>query len=386
VKVASTAAVSPQDYIQQMIFRNPSTPRVYRCILEGFQRFVAKQPTRKHISQEMIRQWLNDRILVWPLHLVAHRARLVDRFLDWKVSKGALRSNPLAELRTECGQRSTTPVVRALLNADFRSALDAIRPAPRFFLGPAMREHVDLMKAVGYRYNVHEERMLRLDRFLQGRPDLSGQPLTVVIREWTNAGSTAQHAYECHATARSLSKALSRIDPQSKTLPGTAGLVETRGDSIVALWVMLTWKSQVIARRARSYEREDLIFDPLHYLALLEQKPNALDQAKPLAGWELPAGFAQLRRLMEARLQKKGKREYVQTLRLLETFALSEVAAAIDDALRLQTISVDAVKHLLLGRIERRPPRLDLENYPHLPLANVATTHASDYLALLEAR
>jgi hypothetical protein len=26
-----------------------------------------------------------------------------------------------------------------------------------------------------------------------------------------------------------------------------------------------------------------MIFDPLHYLALLEQKPNALDQAAPLA-------------------------------------------------------------------------------------------------------
>ena len=31
-----------------------------------------------------------------------------------------------------------------------------------------------------------------------------------------------------------------------------------------------------------------MIFDPLHYLALLEQKPNALNQAAPLAGWELP--------------------------------------------------------------------------------------------------
>ena len=64
-----------------------------------------------------------------------------------------------------------------------------------------------------------------------------------------------------------------------------------------------------------------MIFDPLHYLALLEHKPNALDQAAPLARWDLPEGFAQLRRLMEARLGKKGKREYVQTLRLLETFA-----------------------------------------------------------------
>jgi hypothetical protein len=81
-----------------------------------------------------------------------------------------------------------------------------------------------------------------------------------------------------------------------------------------------------------NYEREDMIFDPLHYLALLEQKPNALDQAAPLAGWRLPEGFPQLRRLMEARLGKKGKREYVQTLRLLQTFKQEEVARAIDDA------------------------------------------------------
>jgi transposase len=141
--------------------------------------------------------------------------------------------------------------------------------------------------------------------------------------------------------------------------------------------------SEVIARHPRSYEREDMIFDPLHYLALLEQKTNALDQAAPLEGWELPEGFAHLRRLMEARLGKKGKREYVQVLRLLETFPLAEVSLAIDDTLRLGAISCDAVKHLLLCRIERRPARLDLENYPHLPVAQVATTAAADYLTLL---
>jgi transposase len=147
--------------------------------------------------------------------------------------------------------------------------------------------------------------------------------------------------------------------------------------------VVICAASEVIARHPRSYEREDMIFDPLHYLALLEQKPNALDQAAPLAGWVLPEGFPQLRRLMEVRLGKKGKREYVQTLRLLETFPLPEVARAIDDALRTGTISFDAVKHLLLCRIEQRPARLDLENYPHLPTAQVATTTAADYLTLL---
>jgi DNA replication protein DnaC len=131
--------------------------------------------------------------------------------------------------------------------------------------------------------------------------------------------------------------------------------------------VLICAANEVIGRHPRSYEREDMIFDPLHYLALLEQKPNALDQAAPLAGWILPEGFPQLQRLMEARLGKKGKREFVQTLRLIENFPLQEVGHAIDDALRLGAISFDAVKHLLLCRIERRPARLDLENYPHLP-------------------
>jgi transposase len=147
--------------------------------------------------------------------------------------------------------------------------------------------------------------------------------------------------------------------------------------------VVICAASEVIARHPRSYEREDMIFNPLHYLALLEQKTNALDQARPLAGWVLPEGFPEMRRLMEARLGKKGKREYVQTLRLLETFAINEVSLAINDALGMGTISFDAVKHLLLCRIERRPARLDLENYPHLPAAHVAMTAAADYLALL---
>jgi hypothetical protein len=147
--------------------------------------------------------------------------------------------------------------------------------------------------------------------------------------------------------------------------------------------VVIAHASQVIARHVRSYEREVVVFDPLHYLELLEQKARALDQAAPLVGWKLPESFAMLRRLLESRLGKPGSREYIQVLRLLETFALEQVTGAVEDALRLGTISFDAVKHLLLCRIERRPPRLDMENWPHLPLARVRTTQAADYMVLL---
>ncbi len=147
--------------------------------------------------------------------------------------------------------------------------------------------------------------------------------------------------------------------------------------------VVIACASEVIARHQRSYEREAVVFDPLHYLALLEQKTRALDQAAPLVGWQLPECFAPLRRLLEARLKKHGSREYVQVLRLLETFDLPEVTYAVEQALRLGAISFDAVRHLLLCRIERRPPHLDMGNYPHLPLAHVHTTQAADYMTLL---
>ena len=110
----------------------------------------------------------------------------------------------------------------------------------------------------------------------------------------------------------------------------------------------------IIARHPRSYERDDMVFDPVHYLPLLEQKIAALDQAAPLAGRELPGAFPALRRLLEARIGKSGKREYVQVLRLLETFDLEALHGAVKDALRLGAIGYDAVKHAVLGQAGRR--------------------------------
>jgi transposase len=184
-------------------------------------------------------------------------------------------------------------------------------------------------------------------------------------------------------TTRASSQALVRYETNDYSVPTEYGHRPVLLKAFV--WeVVISAGSEVIARHARSYGREEMIFNPLHYLALLEQKTNALDQAAPLQGLKLPEEFAELRRQMEARLSKRGRREYVQVLRLLETFSVEEVAAAVRQALRFPAIAFDAVKHLLLCAIEQRPPRLDLENYPHLPLAEVALTRAGDYQVLLQ--
>lgn len=145
--------------------------------------------------------------------------------------------------------------------------------------------------------------------------------------------------------------------------------------------------AEEIARHKRSYEAEDFVFDPLHYLDLLERKVGALDQAAPLQGWELGEEFDRLRRLLEARLSQRnrraaGKREFVQVLQLFKVFPEPVVRSAVREALELEAISADAVKHLVLCRIERRPSRLDLKDYPHLPTSTVVVTNPADYMAL----
>jgi transposase len=231
--------------------------------------------------------------------------------------------------------------------------------------------------------NAHlEQRCLeRLDHRVRGQAETIGERL---VRDLAALQVRPPVPYEAceRRPGRVSSLSLVRYERNDYSVPTAYGhravLVRGYVDEVV-----IVCGAEIIARHQRSYERADFIFDPLHYLALLEQKTGALDQAAALQGWDLPEAFATLRRLLEARMGKAGKREYVQVLRLLETFRRDDVHAAVREALRLGAIGYDAVKHLVLCRIERRPPKLDLTIYPYLPRVAVATTSARSYLALL---
>ena len=148
--------------------------------------------------------------------------------------------------------------------------------------------------------------------------------------------------------------------------------------------VVILCDGEAIARHPRCHGQGEFIYDPLHYLALLEHKPGALDQAAALQGWALPPAFQHLRHLLEARMGNRGKREFIQVLRLLEIATKEAVAAAVLEAIRLGAIGFDAVKQILLARIEQRPPRLDLAAYPYLANTAVRTTRAADYSRLAQ--
>jgi transposase len=221
----------------------------------------------------------------------------------------------------------------------------------------------------------------RMQDRLRGHSKTIGERLEKDLARFQDLPAVAYDACD-KRTARVSSLSLVRYRGNDYSVPTAYGHREVLVRGYVHE-VVIASGAEVIARHRRSYEKADFVFDPLHYLALIEHKTNALDQAAPLTGWELPDTFATLRRLLEARMGKQGKREFVQILRLMETFSLDDVHAGIGAALERGTIGFDAVKHLVLCRIEHRPPRLDMTVYPYLPRTHVAATSPAAYMSLL---
>jgi transposase len=183
-------------------------------------------------------------------------------------------------------------------------------------------------------------------------------------------------------SGRVSSTALVRYRCNDYSVPTTYGFQDVMVKGFVDEVVILCGDKE-IARHPRCYGDGAFVADPLHYLALLEMKPGALDQAAALQGWALPEVFQHLRHLLEARMGNRGKREFIQVLRLMEAMPQEIVAFAVTEAIRLGAIGFDAVKLIALARNERRPARLDLAAYPHLPRMDVKTTSAADYAVLL---
>ena len=221
----------------------------------------------------------------------------------------------------------------------------------------------------------------RQAEILRGHTETIGQRLARDLEAMAELPAAPFDACD-QATGRVSSQALVRYKTNDYSVPVAYGHQDVWIRGYIHE-VVIGCRGEVIARHPRCWDRDEIVFDPLHYLPLIEQKINALDQAAPLQGWDLPEEFATLRRLMEVRMNRQGRREYVQVLRLLEVFDLADVRAAVLQALRMGALSFDAVKHLLLCRVERRPPRLDLDCYPYLPKATVEKTEARSYMQLL---
>jgi transposase len=147
--------------------------------------------------------------------------------------------------------------------------------------------------------------------------------------------------------------------------------------------VFIYHASEEISRHNRCWEREKQIFDPLHYLSLLERKPGSLDHARPLANWNLPEEFAVFRRRLEAQ-RPDGTREYIRVLLLLREYPMERLTIAVRHALRWTAPTADAIKQLLIPAEQPELTTIHLAGREHLAGVKVVSTDLSAYGDLRE--
>ncbi len=148
-------------------------------------------------------------------------------------------------------------------------------------------------------------------------------------------------------------------------------------------------ESQVIASHPRCYGHEQDICDPLHYLALLEQRPGAFEYARPLKLWrkEWPQAYHRLLALLKEKWPEgRGVKEFVRVLRLHQDYPASLVEQAVEQALTYGCVHFDGVTHCLhqLQQPVLSLPLLDLSDKPHLAVVGTQALDLHRYEQLVE--
>lgn len=220
------------------------------------------------------------------------------------------------------------------------------------------------------------------DRQLRGKAGTKGQRLA---EEQPRLLALPDEAFEARRVASVCANSLSlvRFDRNDYSVPvawahhplTVVGGIET---------VRVLAGEEVIAEHSRDWDRETVRYDPVHYLALLERRPGALDFARPLEHWDLPPCLGVLRRRLEAQWTHRGEgtRLFIGVLRLLEHATVTELRRAVQRALELGTHTPDAVKVILEGQRETPLAMFSLDGRPHLAHVHVAEPDLSAYAVL----
>ena len=111
--------------------------------------------------------------------------------------------------------------------------------------------------------------------------------------------------------------------------------------------VDILYLEEILASHARCYGHDQDIFNPLHYLPLLEQRPGAFQHAKPMRRWRetWPPAYERLLAKLQAEQTNSSSsvREFVKILKLHETYPANLIEQAVTQALTYGCIHADGV-------------------------------------------
>ena len=133
-----------------------------------------------------------------------------------------------------------------------------------------------------------------------------------------------------------------KVAGKTATIRATAGLIQVVKDG------------EIVGEHVRQFGRGKTIYDPWHYLGILERKPGALRDGAPFKDWELPGPLLEIQRRLLSR--PGGDREFVEILSAARAYGLDITERACRTALSDGTVRSEVVLNLIAR--EQDPPAI----------------------------
>jgi transposase len=220
-----------------------------------------------------------------------------------------------------------------------------------------------------------------LGRILRGKRSLSKKQLLDEDCIAAIALPDYKFDYRKSTSTFASSESLVRYDTNDYSVPVSYAHHQTTIKASVR-FIEVYHLDKLIAKHRRCWDRECQIFDPMHYLDLLERKPGALDHARPLEDWQLPVCFNTYRKCLEAH-RDNGTKEYIHILLLLNKYSVWQISRAINKALNYRIYCYDGILQFLLTTEDYAFTTFSLAGRDHLRSVAVHTTKAKAYSSLV---
>jgi transposase len=158
---------------------------------------------------------------------------------------------------------------------------------------------------------------------------------------------------------------------------GRMVLVRSHAERIVVLC-----NNEVVADHPRHFRRDQIIYDPWHYLPVLVKKPGALRNGAPFKDWDLPPGLARVRSKLKSHAD--GDRQFVKVLGAVLDHGLDAVEAACAEALQAGIASGDVILTVLARqRQQATPPSITTPDALRLKIEPMADCGRYDSIRML---
>ena len=143
--------------------------------------------------------------------------------------------------------------------------------------------------------------------------------------------------------------------------------------------VDIFYGNKKIASHRRLYNNNQWRLKPEHYLALIQQRPQAFESARPIRQWRKSWPIC-LERLLERFCNKqghtKGIKDFISVLMLYKDHDAGDIESAVGKALSANVSSSQAVKHILINSKEQSLQSFTaLEDWQTFPPPDVTVYH-----------